>query len=764
MPDQLQLRGGTTAQHTSFTGASKEVTIDTTKKTAVVHDASTAGGNPLMREDGANSALINGSAAEPALAFAAGDADNGIYSPGADQVAVSTNGTERVEWGASEVVFNDGGEDYDFRIEGDTNANLFFVDASNDRVGIGIASPSYRLTSSISSTTSSLGSLVVGDIPIAAVNTGSATANQLAPVLFRFQDGTYNGNSLIAGVRESATGRQQSLVFAPGDSSGDPQERLRIDSDGRLLVGTASDLTGDELQINDDSAGAGISISGGVTDSGAESGRILFRSDTGNQSRISSRNDGAQTSGSNPGRLEFATTADGASSPTERMRITSNGRIGIGGVTDPQHRLHLNGDIRLDDASPRIEFHDNNASSNTTITCGFEGYDQNGNRGVFVGATEQSNTLSFGLGNQERARIDSAGRLLVGTSSARTAWHNGTIGSNLIQIERAGIGTDASISLCANSGTSSTGISAAQILLGKTRGSAVGATDAVASGDCLGRVSFQGSDGTQQVEAAKIETLVDGTSGANDMPGRLVFYTTADGASSPTERMRIQSNGDIRIGQTTTSQPGDNNNTTGLCFRNDNGSATNNGRFYASAGADHNFNRTSDGTILAFRSAGTNEGAVSISGTTVTYGGGHLARWSQLLNNADPSGILKGTVMSNLDEMCEWGEEDNEQLNRTKVSDVEGDSNVAGVFVSTSFNDEGPFDFYVGMTGDMVIRIAQGTTVARGDLLMSAGDGTAKPQDDDIIRSKTIAKVTSTHVSETYADGSYCVPCVLMAC
>jgi hypothetical protein len=47
---------------------------------------------------------------------------------------------------------------------------------------------------------------------------------------------------------------------------------------------------------------------------------------------------------------------------------------------------------------------------------------------------------------------------------------------------------------------------------------------------------------------------------------------------------------------------------------------------------------------------------------------------------------------------------------------------------------------------------------------MSAGDGTAKPQDDDIIRSKTIAKVTSTNVSCTYDDGSYCVPCVLMAC
>jgi len=54
--------------------------------------------------------------------------------------------------------------------------------------------------------------------------------------------------------------------------------------------------------------------------------------------------------------------------------------------------------------------------------------------------------------------------------------------------------------------------------------------------------------------------------------------------------------------------------------------------------------------------------------------------------------------------------------------------------------------------------------VNRGDLLMSAGDGTAKPQGDDIVRSKTIAKVTSTSVTCTYEDGSYCVPCVLMAC
>jgi hypothetical protein len=247
-------------------------------------------------------------------------------------------------------------------------------------------------------------------------------------------------------------------------------------------------------------------------------------------------------------------------------------------------------------------------------------------------------------------------------------------------------------------------------------------------------------------------------------PDGLGIYGT-DGVSVHTanagtffERMRIDSGGNILIGQSTTTTPGIGNNTVGICL-DDAGTG-----FFSRAAVGLRVNRTADGAVVAFASAGTEEGNISISGTTVTYGGGHLARWSQLPNDQDPSIILKGTVMSNLDEMCEWGEEDNEQLNKTKISDVEGDKNIAGVFVATSSSEDGPLDFFVGMTGDMVIRIAEGVTVERGDLLMSAGDGTAKPQDDDIIRSKTIAKVTSTNVSCTYADGSYCVPCVLMAC
>jgi len=79
-------------------------------------------------------------------------------------------------------------------------------------------------------------------------------------------------------------------------------------------------------------------------------------------------------------------------------------------------------------------------------------------------------------------------------------------------------------------------------------------------------------------------------------------------------------------------------------------------------------------------------------------------------------------------------------------------------------DDEIVNDFYIAMTGDMVIRVAASTTVARGDLLISAGDGTAKPQADDIIRSSTIAKITSATATETFADGSKAYPCVLMAC
>jgi hypothetical protein len=85
---------------------------------------------------------VDGDASTPAVRGT--DANSGIFF-GADTVGVSTNGVERVEFGNSETVFNDGGADVDFRVEGDTDANLLFVDASADAVGIGTGTPQNKL-------------------------------------------------------------------------------------------------------------------------------------------------------------------------------------------------------------------------------------------------------------------------------------------------------------------------------------------------------------------------------------------------------------------------------------------------------------------------------------------------------------------------------------------------------------------------------------------------------------------------------------------
>jgi hypothetical protein len=77
----------------------------------------------------------------------------------------------------------------------------------------------------------------------------------------------------------------------------------------------------------------------------------------------------------------------------------------------------------------------------------------------------------------------------------------------------------------------------------KDRGGSV-----VQNNDQLGALVFRGYDGASYLDAALIRADIDGTPGANDMPGRLVFSTTADGASSPTERMRIAANGKIAFG------------------------------------------------------------------------------------------------------------------------------------------------------------------------------------------------------------------------
>ena len=134
--------------------------------------------------------------------------------------------------------------------------------------------------------------------------------------------------------------------------------------------------------------------------------------------------------------------------------------------------------------------------------------------------------------------ISSSGNVIVGST---TFVNSGQINK---QIENVGI--------IGNEGFAAASyindqFSAPSIAIGKSRGATVGDYTIVQSGDRLGGLSCNGSDGSAFVTAASVRAEVDGTPGTNDMPGRLIFGTTADGGSAPTERMRIDSAGVVTI-------------------------------------------------------------------------------------------------------------------------------------------------------------------------------------------------------------------------
>jgi hypothetical protein len=532
----------------------------------------------------------------------------------------------------------------------------------------------------------------------------------------------------------------------------------------------------------------------------------------------------------------------GISGSLSGVGATFSGDVGIG-TTSPQRQLTINSSF------PALQF--TNPTTGTTSNDGLLIF-QSGLNGTI--SNQESGSLSFETNNTFRATITSGGDVFINNPSGvslNSLTNKLSISSttyNLLDISRFSDNTFGP-----------------NFYLVKSRNASIGGNTIVANGDNLGNITWVGATGgTGFADAANIRTEVDGTPGTGDMPGRLVFSTTADGASSTTERMRITSGGTIisqgsnivlgsnnnasfssttaytlfianagsegsvaqgqiafgevtgygintnRIGAAITTVYTDTYSRLGLVFKTKN-SADDAGpveRMRITSGGSVLFQKTaanntdtgvvwfpndyfcvtnnsadsgdrvvlinrqnSDGTLIDFRQANVNEGSISVSGTTVSYNGGHLSRYSQTELNQKIEGLLKGTVMSNLDKMAQWINPEtgepyaNEQLNCMKISDVEGDKNVAGVFVNWEYDSELlTNDMNIAMTGDMIIRIAQGLVVEKGDLLMSTGDGTAKPQEDDIIRSKTIAKVTSNHITCVYEDGSYCVPCVLMAC
>jgi hypothetical protein len=134
--------------------------------------------------------------------------------------------------------------------------------------------------------------------------------------------------------------------------------------------------------------------------------------------------------------------------------------------------------------------------------------------------------------------ITASGQVVIGSTTALT--YGGFSGS--LQINSA---SQTSLQL---SGWQTTSSAPPQFVFARSASGTVGTNGAVVSGSDLGAIRFLGDDGATFIPAATILAEVDGTPGTNDMPGRLVFSTTADGDSTTTERVRISSSGGLGIG------------------------------------------------------------------------------------------------------------------------------------------------------------------------------------------------------------------------
>ncbi len=323
MPDQLQLRGGTTTEHNSFTGALREVTVDTTKKTLVVHDGASAGGTPLMKESGSNAASTVG-----------------IGVGGANKITINSDGhvdiASNLDCAAgldvTGAITCTGGLTVD--------TNTLFVNGSNNRVGVGTASPDTTL--SVSGTGDGVVNIDTSDSRGAFVRFGQGGSFHN---MVGCADGLTSGDKEDLGVRAA-----DNIIFATGGST----ERLRVDSSGRFLLNMSSSVTGGKFQVFNtfNTFFAALNSSQGcvlqlqktrstspdgytIVQDGDTLGELQFKGSNGSASvvgaNIKAIVNGTPSSGNDlPTDLAFRLMPDGSGNTLERMRIASDGLVTIG--------------------------------------------------------------------------------------------------------------------------------------------------------------------------------------------------------------------------------------------------------------------------------------------------------------------------------------------------------------------------------------------------------------------------------------------------
>jgi hypothetical protein len=365
-----------------------------------------------------------------------------------------------------------------------------------------------------------------------------------------FTNGGADQATTVSGIYRAIT----SGVTVTGTISGVTIQGTTVS--GTTVTGTTANFTSGVFTVL---SGASTTVTSGIFAAGsAAAPSISFTSDP-NTGIYSPGADQVAISSSGTGRLFIDSSGNvgiGTTPGAYRLDVAGQCRvlnsntdsaieIGLGTSTNQNAYVDLVTDTTYTDFGLRILRGNNGANTDAEI--------RNRGTGSLALAVQEAGVLRFLTTDTERARINSFGRLLVGTSSARAIepYGLGSEGQEAHTYESVGdTSPGPGIALGSSSTTDRIG---PYLYLFRSRGGSVGSITSVSSGDNLGTISFAGADGTDvRSRGAAIYCEVDGTPGTNDMPGRLVFSTTADGAASPTERMRIKSTGTINFSSVAT--------------------------------------------------------------------------------------------------------------------------------------------------------------------------------------------------------------------